>query len=119
MLQLWAIWTRLSILVPSPITVSRNAPQDAQWYSKALDAGVAMPRPEEELFAFSGGLESAVELLGNLMKPSPLRTVLFATVDIVTLGFLGLLSWFSIAIVERMHNQTMTVTTISEVDRGP
>ena len=51
----------------------------------------------------------AVELLGNLMKPSRLRTVLFATVDIVTLGFLGLLAWFSIAIVERMHNQTMTV----------
>jgi TRAP-type C4-dicarboxylate transport system permease small subunit len=51
----------------------------------------------------------AVELLGNLMKPSPLRTALFALVDLVTLGFLGLLAYFSVLIVERMHSQTMTV----------
>jgi TRAP-type C4-dicarboxylate transport system permease small subunit len=51
----------------------------------------------------------AVELLGNLMKPSPLRTALFAMVDFVTLGFLALLAWFSVAIVERMQSQTMTV----------
>ena len=51
----------------------------------------------------------AVELLGNLMKPSPLRTALFALVDLVTLGFLALLAWFSISITERMHSQTMTV----------
>src|SRR3954468_9301080 len=31
----------------------------------------------------------AVELLGNLMKPSLLRTVLFAMIDLVTLGFLA------------------------------
>ena len=51
----------------------------------------------------------AVELLGNLMKPSLLRTVLFALVDLVTLGFLALLAWFSISITERMQSQTMTV----------
>src|SRR3954468_3890102 len=51
----------------------------------------------------------AVELLGNLMKPSMLRTVLFAMIDLVTLGFLALLAWFSIAITERMQTQTMTV----------
>lgn len=51
----------------------------------------------------------AVELLGNLMKPSPLRTALFALVDFVTLGFLALLAWFSISITERMQSQTMTV----------
>lgn len=51
----------------------------------------------------------AVELLGNLMKPSGLRTALFALVDFVTLGFLALLAWFSIAIVDRMQSQTMTV----------
>ena len=51
----------------------------------------------------------AVELLGNLMKPSLLRTMLFALVDFVTLGFLALLAWFSISITERMQSQTMTV----------
>ena len=51
----------------------------------------------------------AVELLGNLMKPGPLRTVLFAMVDLVTLGFMGLLAYFSISITERMQSQTMTV----------
>jgi TRAP-type C4-dicarboxylate transport system permease small subunit len=55
----------------------------------------------------------AVELLGNLMKPSPLRTALFATVDFVTLGFMGLLAWFSISITERMQSQTMTVFDLS------
>src|SRR6476659_2814699 len=51
----------------------------------------------------------AVELLGNLMKPSLLRTMLCALVDFVTLGFLALLAWFSISITERMESQTMTV----------
>ena len=48
-------------------------------------------------------------LAGNLMKPGPLRTTLFALVDFVTLGFMGLLAYFSISITERMHTQTMTV----------
>src|SRR3981189_2594690 len=51
----------------------------------------------------------AVELLGNLMKPGRLRTSLFALVDFVTLGFMGLLAYFSISITERMQAQTMTV----------
>jgi TRAP-type transport system small permease protein len=51
----------------------------------------------------------AVELLGNLMKPGRLRTTLFALVDLVTLGFMGLLAYFSISITDRMQSQTMTV----------
>jgi TRAP-type C4-dicarboxylate transport system permease small subunit len=66
--------------------------------------------------AFIGGAvvtrkktQIAVELLGNLMKPGPVRTALFAFVDFVTLGFMGLLAYFSISITERMQSQTMTV----------
>lgn len=51
----------------------------------------------------------AVELLSNVMKPGPLRSALLATVDGVKLGFLGLLAYFSVTIVERMHMQRMTV----------
>jgi TRAP-type C4-dicarboxylate transport system permease small subunit len=51
----------------------------------------------------------AVELLSNLMKPGPLRSALLALVDFVTLGFMGLLAYFSVTIIERMHTQTMTV----------
>lgn len=51
----------------------------------------------------------AVELLSNVMKPSPLRTALLAGVDIVKLVFMGLLAWFSVTIIERMHYQRMTV----------
>src|ERR1700712_3823640 len=57
--------------------------------------------------AFIGGAvvtrkktQIAVELLGNLMKPGPLRRSLFALVDFVTLGFMGLLAYFSISITE-------------------
>ena len=38
----------------------------------------------------------------------PPRRVLLALVDLVTLGFLGLLAYFSVLIVERMHIQRMT-----------
>ena len=51
----------------------------------------------------------AVELLSNLMPPSRLRTALLAFIDTVKLGFLGLLAYFSVTIVERMHYQRMTV----------
>ena len=51
----------------------------------------------------------AVELLSNVMKPGPLRSALLAMVDLVKLGFLGLLAYFSVTIVERMHHQPMTV----------
>src|SRR3954453_11057942 len=54
----------------------------------------------------------AVELLSNLMAPGPLRSALLALVDFVTLGFLGLLAYFSVTIIERMHNQTMTVVEL-------
>jgi len=51
----------------------------------------------------------AVELLSNLMKPSPVRSALLALVDFITLGFMGLLAFFSVTIIERMHSQRMTV----------
>src|ERR1043165_5517350 len=51
----------------------------------------------------------AVELLSNVMKPGPLRSALLATVDGIKLGFIGLLAYFSVTIVERMHMQRMTV----------
>ena len=51
----------------------------------------------------------AVELVSNLMGPGPMRAALLALVDFVTLGFLGLLAYFSVTIVERMHSQRMTV----------
>lgn len=51
----------------------------------------------------------AVELLSNLMPPSSARAALLAFIDVVKLGFLGLLAYFSVMIVERMHYQRMTV----------
>ena len=51
----------------------------------------------------------AVELLANLMAPGRLRSALLALVDLVTVGFMGLLAYFSLTIVIRMHAQTMTV----------
>lgn len=51
----------------------------------------------------------AVELLSNVMGPGPARAALLALVDAVKLGFLGLLAYFSVTIVERMHYQRMTV----------
>ena len=38
----------------------------------------------------------AVELLSNVMRPGPLRTALLAFVDIIKLGFIGLLAYFSL-----------------------
>ena len=51
----------------------------------------------------------AVELLSNLMRPSRARAALLFFIDAVKLGFLGLLAYFSVTIVERMHYQRMTV----------
>jgi TRAP-type C4-dicarboxylate transport system permease small subunit len=51
----------------------------------------------------------AVELLSNVMKPGPLRSALLAAVDIIKLGFIALLAYFSVTIIERMHYQRMTV----------
>ena len=43
------------------------------------------------------------------MGPGPMRSALLALVDFITLGFMGLLAYFSVTIIERMHTQTMTV----------
>jgi TRAP-type C4-dicarboxylate transport system permease small subunit len=51
----------------------------------------------------------AVELLSNVLPPGPLRRALLAFVDVMKLGFLGLLAYFSVTIIERMHYQRMTV----------
>ena len=51
----------------------------------------------------------AVDLLSNLMRPSLARSLLMALVDIIKVSFLGLLSYFAVLIVERMHYQRMTV----------
>jgi len=50
----------------------------------------------------------AVALLPNLLAPACGRALL-AAVDVATLGFLGLLAYFSVLIVERMQYQRMTV----------
>jgi TRAP-type C4-dicarboxylate transport system permease small subunit len=41
--------------------------------------------------------------------PEKLVPPLRFAIDVMTVGFVGLLCWFSIAITERMHIQTMTV----------
>jgi TRAP-type C4-dicarboxylate transport system permease small subunit len=51
----------------------------------------------------------AVELVANLMAPGPLRSALLAAVDLMKLAFLGLLAYFSVLIIDRMHFQRMTV----------
>src|SRR5215813_6849359 len=51
----------------------------------------------------------AVELLANILKPGPVRSALLAFVDLIKFVFLGLLAYFSVTILERMHYQTMTV----------
>ena len=68
------------------------------------------------MLAFVGGAvvtrkrgQIAVELVSNLMKPGTARATLLAAVDLVTLGFLALLAYFSVTIVERMQFQRMTV----------
>jgi TRAP-type C4-dicarboxylate transport system permease small subunit len=43
------------------------------------------------------------------MGPGPMRATLLALVDFITLGFIGLMAYFSVTIVERMHAQRMTV----------
>jgi TRAP-type C4-dicarboxylate transport system permease small subunit len=51
----------------------------------------------------------AVELMSNLMRPGPARIALLIAIDGVKAFFLGLLAYFSVTIVERMHFQRMTV----------
>jgi len=51
----------------------------------------------------------AVELLSNVMRPGRLRAALLAAVDVIKLGFLGLLAYLSWTIIDRMGIQRMTV----------
>jgi TRAP-type transport system small permease protein len=51
----------------------------------------------------------AVELLENVLPHGRVRTGLRIFIEIVKVGFLGLLAYFSVTIIERMHNQRMTV----------
>src|SRR5689334_4844564 len=53
----------------------------------------------------------AVALLPNLLPPAWGRALL-AVVDLATLGFLGLLAYFSVLILERMQYQRMTVIDV-------
>jgi len=54
----------------------------------------------------------AVVLLPNLL-PRGAGRLLLALVDLITLGFLALLAYFSVLIVERMQVQRMTVIDLS------
>ena len=54
----------------------------------------------------------AVVLLPNLL-PAWTARLLLALVDLITLGCLGLLTYFSVLIVERMQVQRMTVIDLS------
>jgi TRAP-type transport system small permease protein len=55
------------------------------------------------------GSHIAVELLANVLPPGSGRRFLLILLDVIKLGFLGLLAWFSILITERMQFQRMTV----------
>ena len=58
--------------------------------------------------SFRRGTHISVEVLQHFLPNSFVRPLRFA-IDIITVGFVALLCWFSIAITERMHIQTMTV----------
>src|ERR1700752_3506924 len=51
----------------------------------------------------------AVELLSNVMAPGPMPSALLAMVDMIKLFFLAILAYFSVLILELMHDQRMTV----------
>ncbi len=55
------------------------------------------------------GTHIGVEVLLHFL-PLRITTILRFAIDVVTLGFIGLLCWFSVDVTERMHIQTMTVT---------
>jgi TRAP-type C4-dicarboxylate transport system permease small subunit len=50
----------------------------------------------------------AVEVLLHMLPQAPARA-LIALVELITLAFLGLLAYFSVIILDRMHIQRMTV----------
>src|SRR3981189_3856003 len=71
--------------------------------SLAFIGGAVVPRKKAHI---------AVELVSNLMGPGPMRSALLALVDFITLGFMALLAYFSVTIIERIHAQTMMVTEL-------
>lgn len=54
----------------------------------------------------------AVEMAEHFL-PERIKPYLRALIDVITLGFLGCLAWFSITIVERMQIQRMTIVDMS------
>ena len=55
------------------------------------------------------GSHIAVELLANVLPAGSGRRFLLILLDVIKLGFLGLLAYFSVLITERMQYQRMTV----------
>ena len=51
----------------------------------------------------------AVELLSNVMSPARCGRRCWRSWISIKLGFIGLLAYFSVTIIERMHYQRMTV----------
>lgn len=58
------------------------------------------------------GTNIAVDAI-RLWLPAPLGRLVFALVDVITVGFVTLLCWFSVLITERMGIQRMTVIDLS------
>jgi TRAP-type C4-dicarboxylate transport system permease small subunit len=58
--------------------------------------------------AMRRGTHIAVEVAFTFLPPPAVRVLSFL-VDLLVLGFVALLCWFSVSITQRMHIQTMTV----------
>ncbi len=62
--------------------------------------------------AMRRGTNIAVEMLEHFL-PERFTPLLRAVIDIITVGFLTCLAWFSLTIVERMQIQRMTIVDVS------
>ena len=62
--------------------------------------------------AMRRGTHISVEFAHHFLPPGAVRVLNFL-IDLVVVGFIGLLCWFAIAITQRMHIQTMTVLPVS------
>src|SRR5690606_33958919 len=58
--------------------------------------------------AMRRGTHISVEFAHHFLPPGAVRVLNFV-IDLVVVGFVGLLCWFAIAIAQRMNIQTMTV----------
>lgn len=58
--------------------------------------------------SFRRGTHISVEVLHHFLPEKLVRPLRF-TIDVMTVGFVALLCWFSVTITERMHIQVMTV----------